>query len=314
GTMEDDDVVITGFSARFPQADNLVELKEKLYGNVDLITDDEARWPRGLLGLPGRMGTIRDLSRFDAHFFGVNHKQAHLMDPQMRLLLETSYEAIVDAGYDPETMRGRNVGVFIGCGACDSDEVFSLNTDRIDGYGLAGSNRAMLSNRISYSLGFHGPSITVDTACSSTFSALNHAVLAMRSGQCEAAIVGGSVINLKPVTSLSFARFGMISPDGMCRPFDADGISVPSTKLQEELLREVYSEAKVDPQRVFYVEAHGTGTKVGDPLELAAISSFFCGSGRAQPLMIGSVKSNMGHAEAASGEELHASCFPWLAQ
>ncbi|KAL1447582.1 hypothetical protein MTO96_044245, partial [Rhipicephalus appendiculatus] len=63
-----------------------------------------------LLGLPGRMGTIRDLSRFDAHFFGVNHKQAHLMDPQMRLLLETSYEAIVDAGYDPETMRGRNVG------------------------------------------------------------------------------------------------------------------------------------------------------------------------------------------------------------
>lgn len=110
----------------------------------------------GLLGLPGRMGTIRDLSRFDAHFFGVNEKQAHMMDPQMRLLLETSYEAIVDAGYEPETMRGRNVGVFIGCGACDSDEVFSLNTDRIDGYGLAGSNRAMLSNRISYSLDFHG--------------------------------------------------------------------------------------------------------------------------------------------------------------
>ncbi|XP_049271383.1 fatty acid synthase [Rhipicephalus sanguineus] len=342
GTMEDDDIVITGVSARFPQADNLVEFKEKLYGNVDLVTDDEARWPRGLLGLPGRMGTIRDLSRFDAHFFGVNPKQAHLMDPQMRLLLETSYEAIVDAGYEPATMRGRKVGVFIGCGACDSDEVFSLNTDRIDGYGLAGSNRAMLSNRISYSLDFHGPSITIDTACSSTFSALNHAVSAMRSGQCEAAIVGGSMVALNPVTSLSFTRFGMLSPDGQCRPFDSDGngytrsetvgaffiqniakarriyarivgvransdgykkegISVPSTKLQEELIREVYSEAKVDPQRVLYVEAHGTGTKVGDPLELAAIRSVFCGSQRDKPLKIGSVKSNMGHAEAASG-------------
>ncbi|XP_049519228.1 LOW QUALITY PROTEIN: fatty acid synthase-like [Dermacentor silvarum] len=340
--MKDDDIVITGFSARFPQADHLVEFKEKLYGNVDFITDDEARWPRGLLGLPGRMGTIRDLSRFDARFFGVNQKQAHLMDPQMRLLLEISYEAIVDAGYDPATMRGRNVGVFIGCDSCDSDESFAINTDNIDGYGLAGSNLAMLSNRISYSLDFHGPSITIDTACSATLSALNHAVLAIRSGQCEAAIVGGSMIALKPSTTLSFIRFGMLSPDGMCKPFDAhangytrsetvgaffiqrakqarriysriigikvnadgykkEGISVPSTKVQEKLLREVYAEAKVDPRRVLYLEAHGTGTTVGDPVELAAMSSFFCGSERAEPLKIGSVKSNIGHAEAASG-------------
>ncbi|XP_070388897.1 fatty acid synthase-like [Dermacentor albipictus] len=340
--MEDEDIVITGLSARFPQADHLVEFKQKLFGNVDFITDDEARWPRGLLGLPGRMGTIRDISRFDARFFGVNHKQAHLMDPQMRLLLETSYEAIVDAGYDPATLRGRNVGVFIGCGICDSDEAFGINTDNIDGYGLAGSNRAMLSNRISYSLDFNGPSITIDKACSSTLSALNHAVLAMRSGQCEAAIVGGSMVSLTPGTALSFLRFGMLSPDGMCKPFDAhadgytrsetvgaiflqrakqarriyskiigvkanadgfkkEGISVPSQTVQGKLLREVYAEANVDPRRVLYLEAHGTGTTVGDPVELAAINDFFCGSGRDTPLKIGSVKSNVGHAEAASG-------------
>ncbi|KAL1473119.1 hypothetical protein MTO96_038911, partial [Rhipicephalus appendiculatus] len=221
--IKDDDIVISGFSGHFPQADHVVELKEKLYANVDFVTSDEARWPRGFLGLPARMGTIRDLSHFDAQLFGVNPKQAHLMDPQARLLLETSYEAIVDSGYDPATMRSRNVGVFIGCSASECDEAFSVNTDKIDGYGLAGTYRAMFANRISYAFDFTGPSVTVDTACSSTLSALNHAVLAMRSGQCEAAIVGGCMVALKPATSLGFMQLGMLSPEGKCKAFDERG-------------------------------------------------------------------------------------------
>lgn len=340
--MTDEDVVITGFSAYFPQADHLAEFKEKLYAGVDLVTDDETRWPRGLLGLPERQGKIRDLSQFDAQFFGVHPKQAHVMDPQLRLFLETSYEAIVDAGYDPATLRGRNVGVFIGSSESETDEAFNVDTDKIDGYALVGCCRAMFSNRISYSLDFHGPSFTIDTACSSTMTALNQAMLALRSGQCDAAIVGGSTLTLKPTTSLNFFRLGMLSPDGMCKAFDSDGkgyvrsetvgvfflqrvsearriyaklihikanadgyktegITFPSGKVQEQLLREVYTEAKVDPHKVGYVEAHGTGTKVGDPQELGAISNVFCGPGREKPLKIGSVKSNMGHSEGASG-------------
>ncbi|XP_049520499.1 LOW QUALITY PROTEIN: fatty acid synthase-like [Dermacentor silvarum] len=340
--MIDDNIVISGFSGYFPQADHPVELKEKLYANVDLVTDDEARWPRGFLGLPARVGTIRDLTRFDAQLFGVNSKHAHVMDPQIRLLLETSYEAIVDAGYDPAALRGRNIGVFIGCSTSESDDAFSVNTDKIDGYGQVGSHRALFSNRISYALNFTGPSFTVDTACSSTLAAFNQAVLAMRSGQCEAAIVGGSMVALKPTTTLSFLRLGMLSPEGKCKTFDAqangfvrsetvgaffvqqahqarriyskvvhakmntdgyksEGLAFPSAKLQEKLLREVYSEANVDPSSVLYLEAHGTGTKVGDPAELAAVSSVFCKPGRAGPLKIGSVKSNLGHGEAAAG-------------
>ncbi|XP_077489927.1 fatty acid synthase-like [Amblyomma americanum] len=340
--MTDEDVVITGFSAYFPQADHLAEFKEKLYAGVDLVTDDETRWPRGLLGLPERLGKIRDLSQFDAQFFGVHPKQAHVMDPQLRLFLETSYEAIVDAGYDPATLRGRKIGVFIGSSESETDEAFNVDTDKIDGYALVGCCRAMFSNRISYSLDFNGPSFTVDTACSSTMTALNQAMLALRSGQCEAAIVGGSTLTLKPTTSLNFFRLGMLSPDGKCKAFDADGkgyvrsetvgvffiqratearriyaklihvksnadgyktegITFPSGKVQEQLLREVYEEAKVDPCKVGYVEAHGTGTKVGDPQELSAISNVFCQPGRDKPLKIGSVKSNMGHSEGASG-------------
>ncbi|KAH6942266.1 hypothetical protein HPB50_002653 [Hyalomma asiaticum] len=264
------------------------------------------------------------------------------MDPQLRLLLETSYEAIVDSGYDPATLRGCKVGVFVGASDSEMLEGLNVDTDKIDGYALAGCCRSMFSNRISYSLDFHGPSFTVDTACSSTMTGLNQAMLALRAGQCEAAIVGGSMLTLKPAAALNFCRLGMLSPDGKCKVFDSDGngyvrsetigvffiqrasearriyakliniksntdgyktegITFPSAKLQEQLLREVYSESNIDPRKVGYVEAHGTGTKAGDPQELEAISNVFCGPDRERPLKIGSVKSNVGHAEGASG-------------
>ncbi|XP_077520061.1 fatty acid synthase-like [Amblyomma americanum] len=340
--MAEEEIVITGFSARFPQADDLAEFKEKLYAGVDFVTDDEARWPRGHLGLPKRSGKIRDLSVFDARFFGVHPKQAHQMDPQMRLLMETSYEAIVDAGYDPETLRGRNIGVFVGCSDSESGEVFSSDADKVDGYNIIGCSRALFSNRVSYVLDFCGPSISVDTACSSTMTALNQAMQALRSGQCEAALVAGCNVNLKPTTALSYQRLGMLSPDGKCMSFDSrgdgftrsetvgafflqrvsearriyakvihtkatvdgykvQGITYPSAKAQKKLLRDTYSEANVDPRKLEYIEAHGTGTKAGDQQEMEAIASVFCQPGRARPLMVGAVKSNVGHGEAASG-------------
>ncbi|OQR66937.1 fatty acid synthase-like [Tropilaelaps mercedesae] len=336
-----DDVVLSGIAGYFPQSDGLEEFQQKLYAGVDMVTNDETRWPRGILGLPERAGKIKDLSRFDAQFFGVHPKQAHLMDPQLRLFLETAYESIVDAGYEPSTLRGKKIGVYIGASESESDEALNVNPDEINGYSLVGCCRAMFANRLSYSLDFTGPSITVDTACSSCMTAFTQAVIAIRSNQCEAAIVGGSTICLKPSTALNFHRLSMLNPDGMCRAFDADGkgyvrsetvgcvflqrkadarriyatvvhakanvdgfksegITYPGGQTQEILLREVYAEAKVDPTTVPYVEAHGTGTKVGDPQEVGALNNVFC-KGRKGPLHIGSVKTNCGHSEGASG-------------
>ncbi|KAK8774421.1 hypothetical protein V5799_011044 [Amblyomma americanum] len=173
-------------------------------------------------------------------------------------------------------------------------------------------------------------------------TAFNEALMALRSGHCEAAIVGGSNVTLDPVAFIKFDRLGLLSPDGKCAAFDIDGkgyvrsetvgafflqrasearrvyakvvnvkvnadgfkvegITFPSGRLQAQLLREVYAEVNLDPTKVSYVEAHGTGTKAGDPQELGAINSVFCGPGRKEPLKIGSVKTNVGHAEAASG-------------
>jgi fatty acid synthase len=90
-----EDVVITGISGRLPESDNIEEFKQQLFDGVDLVTDDERRWPSGLYSLPARTGKLKDLSRFDATFFGVHAKQAHVMDPQLRMLLELTFEAIV---------------------------------------------------------------------------------------------------------------------------------------------------------------------------------------------------------------------------
>ncbi|XP_077551457.1 fatty acid synthase-like [Haemaphysalis longicornis] len=339
--MADEDIVISGISAYFPQADHIREFKEKLYAGVDFLTDDDTRWPRGILGAPHHSGMIRDLSHFDAQFFNIHPKQAQALDPQVRLLLETSYEAILDAGYDPAELRGESVGVFIGNSGSETSYAYNVES-KPDKFQLLGCTMTMLANRVSYYLGFHGPSFTLDTACSSTMTAFNQAVVALRSGQCSAAIVGGCSLLINPSTSAGFARLGMLCSDGKLKAFDSsgngyvrgetvgavflqrkpnarriyakvintranadgykpEGITYPSGKTQGMLLRDIYAEANVDPRKVGYIEAHGTGTKAGDTQELGAISGFFCKPGRERPLKVGSVKSNVGHAEAASG-------------
>lgn len=341
GNQFSDDIVISGISGRLPESNSIEEFKQQLFDGVDLVTDDERRWPSGLYGLPTRTGKIKDLQYFDATFFGVHAKQAHVMDPQLRMLLELTHEALVDAGVNPSTARGSRTGVFVGVSDSESSEFWTQDPEQVNGYGLTGCCRAMFPNRISYTFDFNGPSYAVDTACSSSLFAFQQAVTAIKTGQCDAAIVAGVNLLLKPTSSLQFHRLSMLSPQGMCKAFDSSGngyvrseaavvvylqkasaarriyatvlgaktntdgnkeqgITFPSGAMQNKLIKEVYEEIGVKPQDVSYVEAHGTGTKVGDPQEVNSIADFFC-KNRTDPLLIGSVKSNMGHSEPASG-------------
>ncbi|KAG6462008.1 hypothetical protein O3G_MSEX013000 [Manduca sexta] len=294
-----------------------------------------------LHGLPERNGKLKDLAHFDATFFGVHAKQAHLMDPQLRLLLELTHETIVDAGLNPAELRGSRTGVYVGVSNSETEEMWTVDPDKINGYALTGCCRAMFPNRISYTFDLRGPSYAIDTACSSSMFALAQAVIAMRAGHCDAAVVAGTNLCLKPANSLNFHRLSMLSPEGRCAAFDASGrgyvrseaavavllqrrgdarrvyatvrgarmntdgskvqgITFPSGEVQRALAQETFHEAGLRPQDVAYVEAHGTGTKVGDPQEVNAIADFFCNN-RTKPLLLGSVKSNMGHSEPASG-------------
>lgn len=162
----------------------------------------------------------------------------------------------------------------------------------------------------------------------------------MRNGDCDAALVFSSMLLLDPRATSQFYNLGVLSPDGVCKSFDLaangyvrsearcsmllqrakdakrvysqlvhvktncdgfkpEGITFPSGPTQQVLLEEVYAECGIDPREVFFVEAHGTGTKVGDPEELNAIDRVFC-NGRKEPLLVGSVKANLGHTEPAA--------------
>ncbi|XP_049277914.1 fatty acid synthase-like [Anopheles funestus] len=206
---------------------------------------------------------------------------------------------------------------------------------------MLGFTRSMLALKVAYALDLKGPAMTMDTACSSSMYALDWACKAIRQGQCDAAIVAGTNLTLHPYITLQFALLGVLAADGYCRPFDKnasgysrseanavillqkakdakriyahvvntktncdgyklEGITFPSNKVQKQLLDELYSEVPYDPKDISYVEAHSTGTVVGDPEECDAIEKVFCPN-RNRPLLVGSVKSNIGHSEPAAG-------------
>ncbi|XP_055550797.1 fatty acid synthase [Wyeomyia smithii] len=338
-----DDICITGFSGRLPESSNIEEFKRNLMEGIDMVNDDDRRWPKGLYELPTRVGKIKneDLQNLDAEFFKIHQKQAECMDPQMRMLLECTYEAIIDAGINPQEIRGSRTGVYIGCSNSETEQHWCADPDLVNGYGLIGCARAMFANRLSYTFDFKGPSYAVDTACSSSLIAMSTAFADMKAGHCDAAIVAGCGLILKPTMSLQFKRLNMLGKDGTCKVFDESGngyvrsdgcvvtflqrasdsrriyasvlnvrintdgykeqgITFPNGQMQKRLIKETYEEINLNPADVVYVEAHGTGTKVGDPQEVNAITDFFC-KDRKNPLLIGSVKSNMGHSEPASG-------------
>lgn len=233
-TNPEDAIVISGIAGRYPNSNNVADFAHNLYNQVDMVDNDERRWKHLIDECPKRFGKVNNLEKFDAFFFSVHRRQANSMDPQCRMLLEHSYEAILDAGVNPKTLRGSRTGVFVGCCFAESEESLFYSKMVKDGLGLTGGSRAMLANRVSFALGLRGPSFMVDTACSSSMYALDCAFNSIMTGECDAALVGGTNLLLHPNVSVQFARLGVLSKDGFCRPFDhmaagytrAEGVTV----------------------------------------------------------------------------------------
>jgi phthiocerol/phenolphthiocerol synthesis type-I polyketide synthase C len=350
-----DDVAIVGWSGRFPGANSISDLWSLLLeGRCAVSQVPNDRFSLQRFGHPRRQergksytfaaGVLDDIWGFDPGVFGISPREAEQMDPQQRILLQLTWEALEDAGIPPASVAGAEVGVFVGASQTDHAHSVIGDVAIADSHFATGNSLAILGNRISYVFDLHGPSVTLDTACSSSLVALHQAAQALRSGQIDTAIVGGINVIASPVPFISFAQASMLSPTGLSRAFSADadgyvraeggvvlvlrkaalaqanmnpvhgiviasdinsdgrtnGISVPSGSAQEALIKRVYSRAEIDVDRLVFVEAHGTGTPVGDPIEANAL-----GRGldlrRSAPLPIGSIKTNIGHLEPASG-------------
>ncbi|MEU8461375.1 type I polyketide synthase [Streptomyces sp. NPDC029003] len=216
-----------GLSCRLPQADSSVRLWELLRDGVDAITPlPLGRWQQRLADdaeLTSRRGGFLDrVDQFDADFFGISPREAAAMDPQQRLALELGWELLENGGITPERMAALRAGVFVGA---MNDDYATLTRQRssqaVSHHTLAGLQRSMIANRLSYLLGVNGPSLTVDSGQSSSLVAVHMACQSLRAGECEIALAGGVNLNLSFDGTLSVSRFGGLSPDGRCYTFDA---------------------------------------------------------------------------------------------
>lgn len=172
-----------------------------------------------------RGGYLDDVDMFDARLFGISPREARLMDPQHRLLMEQSWQALLDAAIDPRKLAGSQTGVFFGLCSYDYGLIGHEMPDRVSPYSALGVAHCIASNHVSYSLGLQGPSITVDAACAASAMAIHLGVQSLLSGECDLVLAGGANLVLSPVVNVSFEMAEMLSSQGRCATFDraADG-------------------------------------------------------------------------------------------
>ncbi|MGC5364453.1 type I polyketide synthase [Streptomyces sp. DT24] len=292
-------------------------------------------------------GYLGQVDRFDPQFFNISPKEAQYIDPQQRLALETAWEALEEAGIDPTRLRDGNGGVYIGVSTVDyTIEADALAYEELDAGIGTGTAHSAVPGRVSYFLGWRGPSMAVDTACSASLVTVHLAAEGLRRGECDIALAGGVNVIHHPRNHIVFSQANMLSVDGECKTFDSaadgysrgegcgmvvlkrlsdakrdgdrvlalvrgsavrqdgesGGLTVPNGSAQEMVIRAALASALLEPSDIQYVEAHGTGTSLGDPIEMGAVNSVFSRSHtRENPVVVGSLKTNLGHMEAAAG-------------
>ncbi|HEX2180494.1 MAG TPA: polyketide synthase, partial [Actinomycetota bacterium] len=343
-------VAVIGMAGCYPGARNLTEYWDNLCKGVESISTfsneehETPVWaPQDTPWIKAK-GILEDTEMFDATFFGYSPEEAKTMDPQHRLFLERGWEAVEQAGYNPDAYDG-SIGVLAGV---------STNTYVLAGLGTQGrggpamfTDKDFLATRLSYKLNLTGPSVVVQSACSTSLVAVCMAAQSLLNYQCDMALAGGASVWVPVKSGYPYQPGWPMSPDGHTRAFDAQGrgfvpgsgvgavllkrlseaqedgdniwavlkgfavnndgsakigYTAPSARGQAEVIATAQQLASITPETVTYVEAHGTGTELGDPIEISALTEAFRAStDRVGYCAIGSVKTNIGHLDAAAG-------------
>ena len=342
---ESDDIAIIGISCRCAGAKGQDDFWNIISEGRESITRIKNRTWHDFFAahasnqVPCRYGAMEDIEDFDPLFFNISPKEAMAMDPAQRIILEQTYGALEDAGYNPSTLRRKSVGTIIGTAAILPSGDFSH-------FSMLGSEASILSSRLAFFLDLKGPALAINTACSSSLVAIDLACKKLKINEIDMALAGGVSICTHPALLIFMNNGGMMSPTEVCRPFDkaadgivmgdgvgmlvlkrlsdaerdhdaiygiikgsgtnqdgqTSGITVPSFLSQSELEESIYRENEIDVEKIQYIETHGTGTKLGDPVEIHALTHAFRKfTEKKRFCAIGSLKANVGHTTAAAG-------------
>lgn len=357
--VNENDIAIIGMAGRFPDAKNIQEYWQNLVDGVNSINkaSDEEIIASGVSKeilnhkrFVNASSKLADAKYFDADFFGLANSEATIMDPQIRLLLQTSWHAIEDAGYDVNRL---DVPVGNFCGMSTNSYLMSvLKSSTLNEqadlllYRIL-NEKDFLATWISYKLNLTGPAFSVQTACSTSLLAVHLACQSLLSYECDMALAGGVSFDSDERAGYIHMPESIYSKDGVCRPFDSkasgtisgdgvgsivlkrateavrdndhiyalikgsavnndgankQGYTTPSVDFQRDVVLEALSIADINPETIGMIEAHGTGTYIGDPIEVSALTEAFREfTNEKQYCAIGSVKSNIGHLDAAAG-------------
>ena len=259
-------IAVTGIGCRFPGgANDSDSFWRLLIEGRDTISEvPPGRWDIDAFydpdpDAPGKMssrwgGFLDGIEKFDPEFFGISPREAAGMDPQQRILLEVSWEALENAGQNPDGLAGSRTGVFVGL--CNSDYFlmqFEGGRSSIDAYVGTGNAHSIASGRISYILGLQGPSISVDTGCSASLVAVHLACQSLRAGECRMALAGGVNLILMPDTTIFLSKAHMLSPDGRCKSFDASADGFVRSEGCGIVVLKRLSDARADGDRILAV-------------------------------------------------------------
>ncbi|MCV7176813.1 polyketide synthase Pks13 [Mycolicibacterium sphagni] len=262
-----EDIAIVGVATRFPGDLNTPdEMWAALLEGRDSITDlPDGRWEEFLAEpriaervakAATRGGYLTDIKGFDAEFFALSKMEANNMDPQQRMALELSWEALENARIPASSLRGSDVAVYIGATNHDYQFLAVADPTTAHPYAITGTVSSIIANRVSYFFDFRGPSVAVDTACSSSLVAAHQGVQALRSGEADMALVGGVNAMITPLATIGFDEVGgVLAPDGKIKSFSADANGYSRSEGGGMLVLKRLSDARRDGDEILAVIA-----------------------------------------------------------